>query len=56
MRLIIAEAAARANNLTKACDELDLVRKCRFPTASYAKYESSIKEDVLQKVLSRKNF
>ncbi len=56
MRLIIAEAAARANNLTKACDELDLVRKCRFPTASYTKYESSIKEDVLQKVLAERTF
>ncbi len=31
MRLIIAEAAARSSDLGTACDELDLVRKCRFP-------------------------
>ncbi len=31
MHLILAEVAARTNNLTEACDQLDLLRKNRFP-------------------------
>ncbi len=56
MRLILAEAAARSNDLSTACDELDLVRKCRFPSDTYVKYESSVQEEVLQKVLDERKF
>ncbi|WP_256004846.1 RagB/SusD family nutrient uptake outer membrane protein [Pedobacter deserti] len=55
MRLILAEAAARANDLPKAISELDLVRKARFKPADYQKYESSVQEEVLQKVLTERN-
>lgn len=51
MYLIIAEAAARANNLELACNELHLLRKNRFPTASYTKYVSADQETVLKKIL-----
>ncbi len=56
MRLILAEAAARANELSTACDELDLVRKCRFPSDTYVKFESDVQEEVLQKVLNERTF
>ncbi len=69
MRLILAEVAARANNLGTACNELDLVRKCRFPefiidntvtppdtTFRYEKFESTNQEEVLQKVLAERTF
>ncbi len=56
MRLILAEAAARANDLGTACDELDLVRKCRFPADTYVAYESTVQEEVLQKVLQERTF
>lgn len=56
MRLVIAEVAARTNDLTKACDELDVLRKKRFPVAGYQKYSSTNKEEVLQKVLAERNF
>ncbi len=69
MRLIIAEVAARANQLEAACDELDLVRKCRFPefvinttvipldtTYRYEKFESTNQEEVLQRVLQERAF
>ncbi|SMD10278.1 RagB/SusD family nutrient uptake outer membrane protein [Pedobacter nyackensis] len=56
MRLIIAEAAARVNDLTKACDELDAIRKKRFPVAGYQKYSSTDKEQVFQKVMAERNF
>ncbi len=69
MRLILAEAAARRNELETACDELDHVRKCRFPefiidntvtppdtTYRYKKFESTNQEEVLQKVLAERTF
>ncbi len=56
MRLILAEVAARENDLSTACDELDLVRKCRFPSDTYVKYESDVQEEVLQKVLDERTF
>jgi len=58
MRLIIAEAAARANDLTTAIQQLDQVRKYRFKTADYVKYDPAnpIQEEVLQKVLSERAF
>jgi tetratricopeptide (TPR) repeat protein len=55
MRLILAEAAARGNDLPKALSELDLVRKARFKAADYQKYESTVQEEVLQKVLTERN-
>lgn len=58
MRLIIAEAAARANDLPKAIQQLDLVRKCRFKAVDYIKYDpvNPIKEEVLQKILTERTF
>ncbi len=56
MRLIIAETAARANDLSSACNELDLIRKCRILSDSYVKYVSNNQEDVLQKVLQERAF
>ena len=55
MRLILAEVAARSNDLSGACNELDLVRKCRFLTDTYVKFESDDQEEVLQKVLQERN-
>ena len=56
MRLIIAEAAARANDLPEAIRQLDLVRKCRFKAADYFKYDPAnpVQEEVLQKVLQER--
>lgn len=51
MKLIIAESAARSNDLTVALQQLDDVRKNRFATASYVRYNSNDKELVLQEVL-----
>ncbi len=56
MRLIIAEAAARANDLTTALNQLDLIRKCRFPANYYVKFQSTDQEEVLQKVLTERTF
>ncbi len=69
MRLILAEAAARANDLPEACDQLDLLRQKRFPkfiidntvtppdtTYRYEKFESTNQEEVLQKVLAERTF
>ncbi len=58
MRLILAEVAARDNELEAACDELDLVRKCRFREADYVKLESTghTQEEILQKVLQERTF
>lgn len=51
MKLIIAEAAARSNDLNIALQQLDEVRKNRIATASYVPYSSTVPEDVLQQVL-----
>lgn len=56
MRLILAEAAARAGDLPKALEELHQVRKCRFPKSYYTKFESADKEVVLQKILLERTF
>ncbi len=55
MKLIAAEGAARANDLTTALQYLDDIRKNRFITASYVKYNSTIQEDVLQEILSERS-
>ncbi|MCR8668953.1 RagB/SusD family nutrient uptake outer membrane protein [Aestuariibaculum sp. M13] len=58
MRLILAESAARANNLNTAIDQLDLLRSKRFMAEDYEKYdpENPIQEEVLQKVLDERTF
>lgn len=56
MHLTLAEVAARANNTTKAIDNLHLLRVKRFMTEDYVKFESSNQEEVLQKVLSERTF
>jgi tetratricopeptide (TPR) repeat protein len=58
MRLILAETAARANELSTACDQLDLVRKFRIPAANYVKFQATghTQEEVLQKVFQERSF
>lgn len=56
MRLIIAEGAARSGDLTTALQQLDGVRKYRFPAASYQVYQSGNAADVLQKILDERSF
>ena len=55
MKLIIAECAARSNDLTVALQQLDDVRKARFASASYVPYQSGNQEAVLQEVLKERN-
>jgi hypothetical protein len=54
MKLIAAEGAARANNLPLALQYLDDVRKNRFATATYVKYQSTNQENVLMEVLKER--
>jgi len=56
MRMILAECAARTNDLTKACDELDQLRKKRFPAAGYQKFTSNDKDVVLNKIFTERGF
>lgn len=56
MKLIIAEVAARNNDLTEALKQLDDVRRNRIPAASYVPYQSGDKEFVLRKVLEERQF
>ena len=56
MRLILAEAAARANNLTTACNHLHEVRKYRFASSAYVRFDSSDKELVLTTILKERIF
>ena len=51
MKLIVAESAARTNNLSLALQCLDDVRKNRFAKASYVRFSSADQEEVLQEVL-----
>lgn len=51
MKLIIAEAAARANDLTTALANLNDIRKFRTETASYQAFASNDQETVLNRVL-----
>lgn len=55
MKLIIAECAARSNDLSVALQQLDEVRKTRFATASYVPYQSDLQEDILQEVLMERS-
>ncbi|WP_295120597.1 RagB/SusD family nutrient uptake outer membrane protein [uncultured Chitinophaga sp.] len=54
MKLIIAECAARSNDLTLALQHLDEVRKNRFTTATYVPFQSGDQETVLQEVLKER--
>lgn len=56
MKLIIAEAAARNNDLTEALKQLDEVRKNRIISVFYTPYKSDDKNFVLQKVLEERQF
>ncbi|MDR6784325.1 tetratricopeptide (TPR) repeat protein [Pedobacter africanus] len=56
MKLIIAEAAARANNLQLALDQMNDIRKFRTATAAYQPFQSTDKEVVLQRVLLERRF
>ena len=56
MKLIIAEAAARAGNLQVALDQMNDVRKFRTATANYQAFQSTDKEIVLQRVLLERRF
>lgn len=55
MKLIIAECAARNNDLPVALQQLDDVRKNRFASASYERFQSNVPEDVLQEVLKERS-
>lgn len=56
MKLMIAECAARANDLPTALQHLDDVRKARYATASYVRFESTNQEAVFQEVLKERGF
>ena len=56
MRLILAEVAARANDLPKALNELHLLRKSRFKPADYQRYESTVQEEVLNRIFTERTF
>jgi tetratricopeptide (TPR) repeat protein len=56
MRLILAEIAARANDLPMALDQLDQVRKNRFKPADYQKFVSNVQEEVLNRILKERTF
>lgn len=51
IKLIIAECAARSGDLATALQQLDEVRKNRYATASYVKFQSTDKEAVFQEVM-----
>lgn len=55
MKLIIAECAARSNDLTTALQQLDDIRKNRFATATYVRFQSTDQEAVLQEVLKERS-
>lgn len=55
MKLIVAECAARRNDLSTALQQLDGVRKYRFAQASYQPYQSTNSDSVLQQVLLERN-
>jgi hypothetical protein len=56
MKLIIAEGAARSGDLGTALQQLNDVRRARFPSASFVPVQSGNKDTVLQKVLAERNF
>lgn len=55
MKLILAESAARANDLDLALQQLDDVRENRFPTATYQPFTSSDQEAVIQEILKERS-
>lgn len=56
MHLIIAEAAVRNDEPSRACDEIDFLRKRRFLAADYVKFTSTDKEIVFKKVFEERGF
>lgn len=54
MVLILAEVAARNNNLDKALDLLADLREKRIPAANYVRFESTDEEEVLNKILEER--
>jgi hypothetical protein len=56
MKLIIAEAAARAADLTTALTQLNDIREQRFHTADYQPLQSNDKDQVLEWVLRERTF
>jgi starch-binding outer membrane protein, SusD/RagB family len=56
MKLIVAEGAARSGDLATALQQLNEVRKVRFPAASFVPVQSTSSDTVLQKVLAERNF
>ncbi|HEY8389094.1 MAG TPA: RagB/SusD family nutrient uptake outer membrane protein, partial [Parasegetibacter sp.] len=54
MKLIVAEAAARSNDLDVALEQLDEVRQARIATACYVPFQSSDKDAVLAEVLKER--
>jgi tetratricopeptide (TPR) repeat protein len=56
MELILAESAARGNDLQTAVDYLDVLRKKRYPPNTYQKYMSGNREDILQKIMLERSF
>ncbi|RZM27438.1 MAG: RagB/SusD family nutrient uptake outer membrane protein, partial [Pedobacter sp.] len=56
MELILAESAARGNDLPLALDHLDALRKKRFPAGAYQKYSSNNRDQVLQKIMQERSF
>lgn len=56
MRLIIAEAAARAGDTTTACDQLHLIRSKRFSSEDYEEFRSTDADEVLDEVLLEREF
>ena len=54
IKLIIAECAARSGDLATALQQLDEVRKARYATASYVKFQSADKEAVFQEVMKER--
>lgn len=55
MKLIIAEAAARSNDLATALQQVNEIRKDRFPAASYQPVESADQAAVLEAVLRERS-
>ncbi|WEK37851.1 MAG: RagB/SusD family nutrient uptake outer membrane protein [Candidatus Pseudobacter hemicellulosilyticus] len=56
MKLIIAEAAARSNDLATALQQLNELRQHRLPASIYQPYDSEDPAFVLQKTLEERRF
>lgn len=56
MKLIIAESAARNNNLQLALDQMNDIRKFRTTSAAYQPFSSTDPEVVLQRILLERKF